>query len=162
MALYFDMHEWMAMALFGAVGGLAATAFADRRPSAFSLPVFNKDHRFRRWLFEGLVNGLLNMCGGAMASFLLWATYTSSMDFNSVHFTPSEVAAALTVGLGGVGVVRGLIHEKEETKEWKETSQGTLERFRRFLAIQSLDESSSFADTERGGPSHEQRDQDDH
>jgi len=130
----FFQHEWVIVTLIGGLGGMAATLFSQQASSTRKEQPrpYNSNGakersaragRFFRWLG----NLLLNISGGAMASFILWATYTSSFTFDSTKISPSEVAAALTVGLGGVSTVRRLIHETAQAKEWESAAQVSMD-----------------------------------
>jgi len=130
----FFQHEWVIVTLIGGLGGMAATLFSQQTSSARKgQPQPHNSNRPKEWsahagqFFRWLGNLLLNISGGAMASFILWATYTSSFTFDSAKISPSEAAAALTVRLGGVSTVRRLIHETAQAKEWESAAQVSMD-----------------------------------
>ena len=54
---------------------------------------------------------------GALASFLLWITYTGQVTFQSTAISPSEVGAAIVVGLGGVVAVERWFHIERQARD---------------------------------------------
>jgi uncharacterized membrane protein YeaQ/YmgE (transglycosylase-associated protein family) len=105
------MHEWVAVTAIGAMGGMGAA-------------LFHGGDKNKGW-WEGYIWPLiLNGIAGAFGSFILWATYTSSLDFNSTKFTPGEIGASLILGLGGVSTVRGYLHETREANKWEKAAKG--------------------------------------
>lgn len=137
------MREWIVVTVAGGIGGIVATILAERiegeeETTNNSGPSKPPEGFWRKsiWLigliapfFSWLYHLALNAVGGAIASFILWATYTSSLDFDSVKFTPAEVAAALTVGLTGVGTVRGFMRQSESKEMWKQEAKRSMEEF---------------------------------
>lgn len=116
-------HEWVIVTLAGALGGLTATMFSQRPLTDGG--VANPKHPAWSRCWQRIWVSFLNMFGGAIASFILWATYTSSVNFDSTNYSPSEVAAALTVGLGGVGAVRGFMHEAGRADKWETAAKAS-------------------------------------
>lgn len=138
------MLEWIAVTGAGAFGGFVATLLADRLSAdpqrvRFwpSLIEAWEENKKCRWMLayllptctHGITALILNMLGGAVGSFLLWATYTSSLTFSSKTFSPAELAAAIIVGLGGISAARGFMHETRRADEWKQTAQATATAF---------------------------------
>ena len=110
------------MVFAGGLGGFAATIYGSLRGDRFAFPVYrvtgpHAGWRLVRcyllWVAEGLITIVLNAGAGALASLLLWATFTSGQDFGAGKFTPGEFAAGFTIGLGGVGAILGLMRQRE-------------------------------------------------
>lgn len=128
------MREWIAVAIAGGIGGIGATFFAEHYDAATSEPPHDWSDenwaRARHWTARLARNGAdlaLNIFGGALASFILWATYTSSLTFDSTRFSSPEVAASITVGLGGVGAVRGLMTVAQRAGRWERLAKRSMQ-----------------------------------
>ncbi len=144
------MLEWVAVSAAGGLGGIFAVLFAERvRGEEHETPEtpahFAEKRHWLRKAWDAATRSLsfcytlgLNAGGGATASVLLWATYTSSLNFDSTKFTPSEIAAAITVGLGGVGAVRGLMHESTRATELERAAASSASAAALFAEASAL------------------------
>lgn len=113
------MREWLVVSLAGGLGGAVATLVGQGGVKSGTEATSWVRKCFSPLLLQ-IGTLIVNLIAGSVASFVLWATYTSSLDFDSTKFSPAEVAAAVTVGLGGVGIVRGLVRQSEKSEGWKQ------------------------------------------
>lgn len=143
------------MILAGALGGVAATLYGNLQNNRFAFPTYNSGWRYLLWLAEGIINIALSAGAGGLASLLLWATFTSAQDFNSTKLTPSEFAAGVTIGLGGVGAILGLMRQKEVGSAWKEASRDNAAMVQDLLTDIGIDDSPAPAHNDEGGSIHE-------
>jgi hypothetical protein len=116
------MREWVVIASAGAFGGIVAVLVGEMLSLLRAVDINRAGSPSRGWLTPGvrwMLILLLNALGAAVASYLLWATYTSSITFESRSFTPAEVAASIIVGLSGTGALQGYMHERGTVSKWK-------------------------------------------
>ncbi|HEY8287246.1 MAG TPA: hypothetical protein VIJ28_22895 [Chloroflexota bacterium] len=146
------MREWVVIALAGAFGGIVAILIGEilrfLRTADTTGEVIPKKRGKIPWMRWVLIL-FLNALGAAVASYLLWATYTSSLTFESRVFTPAEVAASIIVGLGGTGALQGYMHEREEARTWKQTAGNSASAF------EMLDQSEEGEHTETEGETND-------
>jgi len=127
------VREWIVIIAAGGLGGIGGTCFAEQAAPISQEPdddVLGLKGHIPEWvrnLLRWFWSLILNIFGGALASFILWATYTSSLSFSSHSFTPSEIAAAITVGFGGVSAVRGFMNVSQRSDSWKRTAEASAD-----------------------------------
>lgn len=147
------MREWVAVTLTAAASGVVGTILSQGLRYAGK---WNTVTDYRKWFTDLLPPALINMLGGGVASFILWGTYTSSFNFNSNAYTPSEAVAAIIVGLGGASALTRYLQVEEkmaeqahEARDWKAARDESLDAFQEVSAL--IDQDRPKEHTEGGG-----------
>ena len=133
------MREWIAVTITSAASGGAGTILSQGLRYAGKWATVTD---YRKWFADLVPSALINVLGGGFASFILWGTYTSSFNFNSEAYTPSEAVAAIIVGLGGASALTRYLHVEEkieeqanEVKDWKAARDESLGAFQEVSAL---------------------------
>ena len=108
------MPEWLAVALAGALGGSMSTLLPAG--TEFPWPKMLQGIFDAHSLWALLAHLARNTTLGAVASFVLWGLSNPGLEFQTSAVTVGEIAAAIIVGGGGVGVINNLFQQSARTE----------------------------------------------
>ena len=69
----------------------------------------------RRPFLDLFLHAVRNTAAGALASFLLWASFNPNSSLSSDDITLAQIGAALVLGTGGTATINALVQQKQKS-----------------------------------------------